>query len=181
MQFHPVAQGELLFIPNKKNCDFANATNWLKAKNLHSYRTKVWRTRCRKWRIWLQPHLEAEIPPSAHNFLKAWHIIRKFCFYFRSKKLLPPFIVSCYTYCLSIGRRIAASTALATSFTCGSLEGHWWSFFIVTCKTKFCVRTLKAEAINWQEIWCCCCDLKLREPHLLFRQHERLHICCSGS
>lgn len=32
MQFHPVAQGELLFIPNKKKCDFTNTTNWRKAK-----------------------------------------------------------------------------------------------------------------------------------------------------
>lgn len=59
-------RGNFFLNLTKKNCDFANATQWL-SRNLHSYQTKVWRTWCRKWEIWLQLHLKTEIPPSAHS------------------------------------------------------------------------------------------------------------------
>lgn len=59
-------RGNFFLNLTKKNCDFANATNWL-SRNLLLYQTKVWRTWCRKWEIWLQLHLKTEIPPSAHT------------------------------------------------------------------------------------------------------------------
>lgn len=158
IQIHLVAQGELFLKPNKKKLWLCKCYKLTEQKSAPLPNQSVTHM-MQEMRDLAATSSEDRNPSiSPHNFLEAWHIIRKFCFHSGSEKHLPPFRVSCSSELFFIGRRTVAATAQATSFILSL------SLLLVSdvISSSFCAKSqffvCKHSTLNPQLTW---------HPHLL--------------
>lgn len=154
--WNKVAQTKYKFILLHRGNFFLNLT-----------KKKLWLCKCYKLTATSSEDRNPSISP--HNFLKAWHIIRKFCFHLGSETLLPPLRVSCSSGLFFIGRSNSSyCTGNIIYLVVISLVSQWCDFFIILCETPISCVSTQPSTLNWPEIHthCNCGWHDLKEDHI---------------